>query len=256
MITFLHFLGLAASVLLCALASAMETALYRVSRVRLRIRADKGERRAAAVLAVLDRMDAMVTTILIESNVAAYTATFFFSAQLSAWAVPQAELVTTAIIAPFFFVFTESLPKQLAYSSADRLALSLVRAFTVFRVAFTPLVWILNHLSALLRRLVGAGGDAAISNSQRSLLLEQIHAGVADEVLSEEQSRMASRIMELESISAGDAMVPLRRLVLVPAGASRTRALAEMNRGRQKLAILVDPAGRPTGLVITMQALG
>lgn len=251
----LNFLGLVSSLMLSFISSGMETALYRVSRVRMRIRAEQGEARARLVLAVLDRLDGMVTTILINNNIAAYTGTYFLTIQLVRWGVPHSELITTAVITPLFFVLTESLPKQIAYSNADRFTLELVRVFAALRYVLLPVVWLLNKLSGLLRRLVGSQTKTTLSQSQRTLLMEHLNAGVAEKLLTEEQNRMAMRIMQLEGISAGDSMIPLRKLLLLPLTATRARAVAEMNKRRTQIALPVDPVGRPTSSVVTAAGL-
>lgn len=251
----LNILGLAASLLLSFISSGMETALYRVSRVRMRIRSERKEARASLVLRVLDRLDAMVTTILIDNNIAAYAGTYFFAAQLAVWNVRHAELITTAVVTPLFFVLTESLPKQLAYNKADAFSMALVRVFLVFRAVLSPMVWILNHASILLQKVLGTRGETNLSQSQRTMLMEHLSAGVAEKVLSEEQNRMAVRIMQLEGISAGDSMIPLRKLFLLPETADRGRAVREMTRRRVQLALLIDGVGRPTGSVVTLTDL-
>lgn len=251
----LDAVGLLAALLLSFISSGMETALYRVSRVRLRVRADRGQRRAKAVLAVLNRLDAMVTTILIDNNIAAYAGTYFLTLQLTAWKVPHIAFVTTAVITPLFFVFTESLPKQLAYNNAEAFSLAMIRAFTAFRWILAPVVWLLNRVSHWLGRLFRTRSDIDISRSQRSMLVEHLSAGVAERVLTEEQNHMAVRIMQLEGISAADCMIPLDKLTVLPSGAARGGALAEMSKRRTELALLVDAAGRPTGRVVTMAAL-
>lgn len=251
----LNILGLAASLMLSFISSGMETALYRVSRVRMRIRSDRGDGRAGIVLRVLERLDAMVTAILVNNNIAAYAGTYFLTLQLVGWKVPHSQLVTTAVITPLFFVLTESLPKQLAYNNADSFSTALIRVFVVLRNLFSPMIWLLNTSSALLRRLLGSAGDATLSQSQRSMLLEHLSAGVAENLLTEQQNHMAVRIMQLEGISAGDSMIPLRRLVHIPAGSTRARARAEMSRRGARLALLVDLAGRPTDRVVTSAAM-
>lgn len=252
---FLNFIGLVSALALSFVSSGMETALYRVSRVRMRIRAEQGEERASLVLRVLDRIDAMVTTILIDNNIAAYAGTYFLTVQLVSWKVRHSELITTAIITPLFFILTESLPKQLAYNNADRFSTELVRVFDWSRRLLSPFVWVLNKASWLLRRLLGSEVETTLSQSQRTLLMEHLNAGVAEHVLSEEQNKMAVRIMQLEGISAGDCMVPLRKLPLVPITATRERALREMARRNVEIALLVDGAGKVTHRAITMAAL-
>ena len=251
----LYFAGLLASLVLSFVSSGMETALYRVSRVRMRIRAQQGEERAALVIRVLDRLDSMVTAILINNNIAAYAGTYLLTLQLVAWRVPHSELITTAVITPLFFVLTESLPKQIVYNSADRFALELVRVFSCARALLSPMVWILNRASAGLRRVLGSRGEADLAQSQRALLLEHLNAGVAEKVLTEEQNRMAVRIMELESINAVDSMIPLPKLTLLPASATRAQALASMSRRRTQLALIVDGNGVALAEAVTMNAL-
>ncbi len=255
----LNCIGLAGSLALSFISSGMEIALYRVSRVRMRIRADApGDAsggRAKQVLAVLERLDAMVTAILINNNIAAYAGSYFLAVQLVAWNAPHAELLTTVVITPVFFVLTESLPKQLAYNKADRFGLELVRAFVVFRTLLSPMVWVLNRASRALRLFLGTRGGTNLSQSQRTLLMEHLNAGVADRVLSAEQNSMALRIMQLESLGAGDAMIPLRKLLLLPSNVTRDRAVRTMSRMRKRMALLCDGAGRPTGFVATMTDL-
>lgn len=255
MIFILRLLGVTASLLMSFVSSSMETAMYRVSRVRLRMLAEQGEKRAPLVMRILGRLNAMVTTILICNNIAAYTGAYFVTAQLVYWHVPQAELVATALVTPLFFTLTESLPKQLAYNRAEAFTLSLARMFISLRLLFSPMVWILNRASALLRRVLGARGEAAMVQGQRHLLLEHLSAGVADKVLTEEQSGMAARIMQLEGISAGDCMIPCAALVFLPETTPRRRAVAEMAGHAPRMAILVDASGRPTGRLVTMSAL-
>jgi Hemolysins and related proteins containing CBS domains len=255
MIDLLLVLGIISCLVLSFVSSGMETALYRASRVRMRIREERGEWRAAWVNGVAGQMDGMVTTILVDNNISAYAGTYFLSAILANWHIGHPELVTTAVITPLFFVLTESLPKQLAFGRADTYALELIRVFAVFRWVLRPMVWVLNTASAGLRRVLGAPGEAPLSHSRRTLLIEHFNAGVAEHVLSEEQNRMAARIMELERISAMDAMIPLSEFALLSVNATRKKAVACMVRRRAQMALLIDSAGKPIGAAVTMNAL-
>ncbi|MDR1519386.1 MAG: CNNM domain-containing protein [Planctomycetota bacterium] len=248
-------IGLLGSLLLIFSASAMETAVYRVSRVRLRIQAEKGDARARAVLAVLDGVNAMVTAILINNNIASYAGAYLLTAQFADWRLPHPELIATVAITPVFFVLAESLPKQLAYSHAERLAIDMVGAFRLLVLLFLPMIKALTLLSTELRTLCGSPGRTDLSPTRRALLLEHLNAGVAENVLSEEQNGMAVRIMQLEGISAGDCMIPLAKLCLIPAGASRRAAIGALAGNRDSPALLVGADGRPTGLALTLEAL-
>ncbi|MDR3078251.1 MAG: CNNM domain-containing protein [Planctomycetota bacterium] len=249
-------LGLAGAMVVIFASSAMETAIYRVSRVRFRLRADGGDARAWAILSLLDDIDSVVTVILVDNNLASYAAAYLLTAQLTNWEVPYAGFLAAFSITPFFFVLTESLPKQLAYGHADWLALELARVFRCLKVILFPAVRTLNFLAAVLHRLLGAPGSASLSPSRRALLLEHFQAEVAEKVLTPEQNRMAERILRLEGMAIGDCVIPLRKLSLVSASATRGQALAALPGRRDGLpALLVGPGGRPTGEALTLEAL-
>ncbi|MCL1999894.1 MAG: CNNM domain-containing protein [Planctomycetes bacterium] len=251
----LHMIGLLASLVLSGISAGMETALYRVSRVRLRVLSDRGSKRAPVVLRMLDNLEAMIATILINSNIAAYAGAYFLTVQFFLWGVPRAELVAAAVAAPLYFVLTESLPKQIAYNHADRAVLALARAFSVCRRILSPLLRIINLASTVLRRFFGFRGEARLGQSRRAMFLEYLSAGVAEKLLSEEQRGMAARIMDFEGMAVGDSMIPLKKLARVPETASRERATIEMARRRARFVLLTDAAGQPTGFAVTMNSL-
>jgi putative hemolysin len=206
----------------------------------------------------MDDINAMVTAILVNNNIASYIGAYLLTGQLALSGVPHAELAATLLITPVFFVFAESLPKQLAYVHPDRLALGMVGFFRFLAIAFHPLIKLLNLLSNGLHFLFHSPNRTDFAPSRRALLMEHLRAGVADNILSEEQNRMAVRIMQLESISIGDCMIPLHGLCRIPADASRRVALECLSKRREHRdlpAILVDAEGRPTGMSTTLAAM-
>jgi CBS domain containing-hemolysin-like protein len=125
-------------------------------------------------------------------------------------------------------------------------------------IVFHPPIKLLNLLSNGLHLLFRSPSQTDFGPSRRALLMEHLRAGVADNILSEEQNRMAIRIMQLESIAIADCMIPLQNLCRIPADASRRIALgclAKRREYREIPAILVDAEGRPTGMATTLAAM-
>ena len=250
-----HALGFIASVLLCAFSAGVETCIYRVSRVRMRIRRDQGDRRASQALRLLDHTDGMVTTLLIGNNIANYVGTYFLIMPLMRWGVPRAELVTALILAPIFFILGESIPKQVAYNYADEIIHALAPAIEMSRLALSPVVWIVNAASTVVRRLLGIKGNVELAPTQRARLVEYFEAGVAEKILTDDQNRMARRIMELERNTAADVMIPNSRLLVLPERTSRAKAVEQLAAAKADLAMLADGAGRATGKVVNLGIL-
>lgn len=255
MTVLLNMLGLLSSLILSAFSSGTETGLYRVSRVRMRLLQDKGDKKAGLLLFLLDKMDTMVTTILVSNNIANYAGTYFLTVQLLHWGVPRSDVVATLILTPVFFVFGESLPKQIAYNHANGIAHACAGAINTVRLVLSPAVWLLNRTSAGLRNLFGIKGDIEMAPSRRARLMEYFDAGVAEKIITEDQNKMARQIMALESMNAAAFMIPAARALLLPERASRARAMENMAGTEADLIMLTSGSGRLTGRMITRNIL-
>ena len=127
---------------LSAFFSSSETAFLSSSPYRLNYLAKKGSRRARLVFDMLQRVDRLLTTILIGNTLvntaAASVATFIFVSFLpdKNQAVLYATLVTTVLI----LVFSEITPKTYAAYNPVRLSLLFVRPLRIFVILFYPFI--------------------------------------------------------------------------------------------------------------------
>ena len=98
-------------VAMSAYFSATETAFSSLNRVRLRSKAENGNRRAALALRLADDYDRLLSTILIGNNIVNITATtvstLFFTKLLPVYGPTVSTIVLTVII----LVFGEISPK-------------------------------------------------------------------------------------------------------------------------------------------------
>ena len=109
--------------MLSAYFAATETAYTAVSKVHMRTLAEKGNKRAKRVLWISDRFDKALTTILIGNNIfhasCASLSALLVIQQFSQEYVFYGTLLTTFIV----YLFAEMIPKSLAKSRAEELAL-------------------------------------------------------------------------------------------------------------------------------------
>ncbi|HUU31644.1 MAG TPA: DUF21 domain-containing protein, partial [Phycisphaerae bacterium] len=117
-------LGLAvAGLLVAALANGVETGLYRLNRIRLRLRAASGDRRAKTLLALLADLRGLIVVCLVGYNLGTYVVTVMVTMLVAAagWVEgsPRIEVLTTAILTPIFFVFADVVPKSIMAYAAD-----------------------------------------------------------------------------------------------------------------------------------------
>ena len=101
-------------VLFANFIAVAETALASASKVRMKVLEEKGDRRAALVLRLLEGFDRTISAILILTNIAHIAAASLVTVAVnSLWglnAVSVGALVTTLVL----FFFAEMLPKSFA----------------------------------------------------------------------------------------------------------------------------------------------
>ncbi len=108
------------TVVLSAVFSGMETGIYRLSRLRLRLGAEKGDLRYVLLGRAMRDSSALLLSLLVANNLANYLATSSIT-YLFLTVAPDhtAELLATSLTAPLLFVFGESLPKNIFLHRAD-----------------------------------------------------------------------------------------------------------------------------------------
>jgi len=192
---------------LSAFFSSSETAFLASSPYRLNYLAKKGSRRARFVFDMLQRVDRLLTTILIGNTLvntaAASVATFIFVSFLpdKNQAVLYATLVTTVLI----LVFSEITPKTYAAYNPIRLSLLFVQPLRIFIILFYPLLKVFTFLIGLIfpsfRKRPGLS---------RSISEEEIKAvlSVGVKGMSLRRKKMISGILDIGSRPVRDIMVP------------------------------------------------
>ena len=214
---------LAVCVSLDSLFCGMESGVYALNKIRLDLQADLGKSSAVWLQKSFDRFDRLLATLLIGTNLARYTATFAVSALLIAGGLKtDVELVTLAIVTPALFVIGDSVPKSVFRRSAEALVPRFVWLLRVSGVVFTlvgirPLV---SGLSTGLLRLLGGAKGRTYTLGHRGV--EAIVAeGHASGLLTDYQSAMVGRAMQLADLRLRDVMVPITQTVTAPAETPR-----------------------------------
>ena len=206
--------------------SGSEMGLYCLNRIRLRLRAERGEARSArSLLRIANRQQETVLAILLGTNLANYLLTVATAALLAgAFNIrpSRVEFYTAAILSPLIFVIGDVVPKNWFQMEADRLmykCASLLRASVMFFRA-TGILWLLHGATRIVARLAGHD-EREDWHGPRAEVVGLLREGAAEGALTEEQTRIVERVMNLSGIDVGSIMVPRRRVATVPIDATR-----------------------------------
>jgi CBS domain containing-hemolysin-like protein len=238
--------GLAGS----AVCSGFETGSYTVDRLRLDGAAAGGDRAAARLQHELARPSRLLSTILVSNNVANYAGSLGLAALLAGAGLGDAAviIVNALVLTPALLIFGEILPKEMFRAGSDRLTVALgpVAAAVRLLLTLTLVVPALELFGRVVARLAGAGmGEEYQSGRERVGAL--LHEGVRAGVLTERQSGLIDRAMELSETVVGDVMRPWREVRTLRAGWTPERAQRAARAGARGRYVVVDDAGRPVG---------
>ena len=189
-----------------------ETAYTAVSKVRLRTMADKGNKRAKKALWVCERFDKTLTTILIGNNIfhasCASLSTLLVMRQFSAEYVVYGTIITTIIV----YLFAEMLPKSLAKSRSEEIALIFAPSMQIVVRLCTPVSFLFSGISNLLSRTVATEDSGTVTEEDLLNIIETIE----DEgVLEPEKQALVNSAMEFGQKLAEDIMIPISEVVSV-----------------------------------------
>lgn len=254
--TILWWCAMAVGLVGTAVLSGLETGIYRMSRVKLEVRAHSGPYQRAAKL--LKRETAQPERLLAANlianiffgDLAATAASNLMSAR--GYSDITIILVNILIFTPIFFVFVESVPKELFRLEADSATYRLAPVLTAARVLLTytgilPLVRLMTDAAA---RIIGGEGEAGLAQSGRerlaTLLKDTAEGETGNATLSESQARLVDRAMEFGTTQVADEMQPWPRVRAVQASWSRASVNALLAREPHSYLPVVerDQAGR------------
>ena len=135
--------------------SATETAFTSLNRIRLKSRAENGDKKAEKTLELAEDYDKLLSTILIGNNivnnVAATLSTLLFIKLIDQTNGPA---VSTIVLTVVVLIFGEISPKSLAKESPESFAMFSAPLLRLFMAVLTPLNFLFSLWKKLLTRLI------------------------------------------------------------------------------------------------------
>lgn len=249
--------------------AAAEIALVSARRTALQAAADKGSSSAKAALRLLDDPNRLLSTLSVAITLvgfgAASIAAVTFEAPLGnvlrglgiMWVTPMASglavFVVTIAVAYLTSVFGELAPKRLGLQRSTRVAQAVAVPVRWLSVVLLPLVWILDHSTDVVARLLGVqpeGTRPAVSEEEIQLLVQQ------QGTLLEEEKRMIGEVFDLGDTVAREIMVPRVDAVMIEDTLKISDALVHFRRtGFSRIPVFHEDPDTIVGLALLKDLL-
>jgi putative hemolysin len=256
-------------VVLEAVFVAAEIALITIRRSRVEQLIDEGHRGARRVRRVIEDPSRLLAVVQIAVTFVGFLSSAYAAVNLTTRLeslfvnVPvlkevaggAALLVVTTLLALFFIVFGELVPKTLALAHTDRYAIVLAGPVEVLGRILGPVVSILTGITRVIAAGFGTevAARAQISTEELKLIVER---GGEEGILEAEEEQMISAVIELGERRVHEVMVPRTDISALPVTAGLDEVIDTIiGEGHSRIPIYEKTIDKVVGILYAKDLL-
>ena len=238
-----------------AFFSASETAFSSLNQIRLKSRAEDGDASAARVLAMAEKYDKLLSTILIGNNIvniaAASIGTILFTRALGA---ERGATMSTIVLTIVVLIFGEVTPKSLAKEMPETVATAVSPMLNLLMVLFTPLTWLFSQWKRLLGHFVHSTEEDTITEGE---LMTMVSEAENDGELTDRESELIRSAIEFDDVEVEEILTPRVDVVAVEDNTSLDEvAQTFAESGYSRLPVYHEEVDEVIGLVSYKDLIG
>lgn len=191
-----------------AFFSSAETSFVTVNKIKIRSLIDKGNKRAVIVDKIINNSGKMLSTILIGNNIVNLSASAISTSLVIRLFGNYATGIATGIITVLVLIFGEISPKNAATVHAEKIALAYAPVINTLMVIFTPVIFIIDHLSGFVLKLLKVdpkNNKKTITEDELRTFVEVSHE---DGVIESDEKQIINNLFDFGDTQAKDVMIP------------------------------------------------
>ncbi len=197
-----------------AFFSASETAISSFNKIRMRSKADDGNKRAQKALDVAEDYDKTLSTILIGNNIVNMASASLATVVATAVFGPSSgPAIATFAMTLLVLTFGEILPKTFAKDHAESLSMQVAGILSLLRTLLSPIVWLFVKIKQLF---TGRHSNELIQPSVTEDELKTIIDTVEEEgVLDSQETDIIQSAIDFDDITVQEILVPRVDIIAV-----------------------------------------
>jgi len=207
-------------ILINGLLSMAELAVVSASRSKIRVMAEKGDRKAKAVVDLSEKPEKFLSTIQVGITLVGIFSGVYGGATLAkdlglyfntiAFIRPHGEIwgfiAVVVVITYLSLVIGEIVPKRWALYKPEKIAMMLVMPVHYLSILLYPVVRLLSFSSETLAKVLGIKKTAVtVSEEELKFLLEE---GAEAGVFHQMEQQMCDRVLRIDDLDVKDVMTP------------------------------------------------
>ena len=217
-----------------ALCSGTETALLSIPLLRVRQLAQTHTSPAAiALLAIRQHVSRPIASIVILNNIFNIVGSIVVG-RIAASLFDNTGLgLFSAALTFSIILLAEILPKTLGERYAERIALMVAIPVRGITFVFTPLIWLLEHITAPLTK----GSRRPITDESEIKLLTIL--GYQEGLIEDDEVEMIDRVFRLNDLKSADIMTPRVAITFIPGDAILKEVQDEIIRSQHTRILVI-----------------
>ncbi len=196
-----------------AFFSASETAFSSLNKIRMKNRADNGDKRAKRALKIAEYFDKTLSTILVGNNVVNMASASIATVLVTNLLGPSGAAIATGVMTVLVLIFGEILPKTYAKENSEQVALKAGGLLRWIMWLLTPIVFFFTKLQKLALYLMrGDQVQPSVTEEELKCIVDSIEQ---EGVLEEEESDLVRSALEFDEITVQEILTPRVDLVAI-----------------------------------------
>lgn len=196
-------------IMLSAFFSSSETAITSFNRMRLKSKAEDGDKKASKVLEAASNFDKTISSILIGNTVVNLATTSIVTVLfINIFGQSSGPLVATVFISVIILIFGEILPKSFAKEKADSFLLKTVGILSFFIAILSPLTAIFLWIRKVIHKVVLGGSkgvEESMTEAELKCMIDEIeHQGG----LEKDESELVQMALDFDEITVEEILTP------------------------------------------------
>ncbi len=218
---------------LSAFVSAAEIAIAAARKIKLQVMAKEGDVRALVVLNMQENPGGFITVVQVVLNAVAILAGAIGESAISPYLVllihneAAASIVSFVFITSIFSLFADLMPRRIAMSNTETVAVKLVRPMIFLIFIFKPIIWVFDGTANLIFKLTGIS-TARKDDMTSEDIYAVMSAGAKAGVIKHQEHHLIENIFEMQERTVTSVMNPREYIVYFDSQASTEEVVKMM----------------------------
>lgn len=198
------------AILLCiiisAFFSATETAFSTVNTIRLKYKADKGNKKAKKALYITDNYDKAITTILIGNNIANIACSSIATVVCINLFGNYGAAISTGVVTLLILTFGEITPKCVARENAEPITLHTASILKALIIVFSPLVFLFIQIKTIAIKMVKKDSfSPSVTEGELKVIIENSQV---EGVLEQQERELVQSALDFDETTVQEILTP------------------------------------------------